>query len=201
MTTVAWDPAADASEQLGRWCRAASKPGVVRARFPDATDGGAVGWSDLEPWTRSRAVTIVEIASSLAGAARDVALCADLVYLHQEAMVVVEPDAAPTEGLLWALGRAGRAALARGLLDPGPIAAEAAVRLGLAQGIVTGAPDDRPIAGASLAALTNARDLMRVSLRARPSLERAAFRLLFASGHPGEGARAFFDRRLPVFDR
>jgi hypothetical protein len=52
---------------------------------------------------------------------------------------------------------------------------------------------------ASVVALSTARDLMRSSVGARPEIELASFRLLFASGDPGEGARAFFDRRSPEF--
>jgi hypothetical protein len=53
---------------------------------------------------------------------------------------------------------------------------------------------------ASLVALMTARDLMRSSVGARSKLELASFQLLFASGDPGEGARAFFERRSPDFD-
>jgi len=52
---------------------------------------------------------------------------------------------------------------------------------------------------ASVIALSTARDLMRSSVGARSEIELASFRLLFASGDPGEGARAFFDRRSPDF--
>jgi enoyl-CoA hydratase/carnithine racemase len=106
----------------------------------------------------------------------------------------------PSPGLVWALGRAGRAALARGLLDEKAIAGDEAVRLGLANNVLD---DEEPVPTpdeASLAAVTTARDMMRVSVDARPALELASFRLLFSSGDPKEGAMAFLERREPVFE-
>jgi enoyl-CoA hydratase/carnithine racemase len=103
--------------------------------------------------------------------------------------------------VLWALGRAGRAAVARGLLDPTPIAAREAMGLGLAHGVVSPGESAGPGGGASMTALTTARDLMRARCGSRSSaaLELAAFRLLFAAGDPIEGAGAFLERRDPVF--
>jgi enoyl-CoA hydratase/carnithine racemase len=83
------------------------------------------------------------------------------------------------------------------------VPAEEAVALGLAQRVLE--PDEAvPLAaGGSLAALTIARDLARSSVRREGAglrLELASFRLLFASGDPEEGARAFLERRPPSFD-
>ena len=133
------------------------------------------------------------------GPALDIALCSDLVYLRRG----VELSLAPGEvsaGLVWALGRAGRAALARGLLDPTPLGADEAVRLGLAQRVLDDGESPMVSDAASVVALSTARDLMRSSVGARSEIELASFRLLFASGDPGEGARAFFDRRSPEFE-
>ncbi len=198
MRVVEWNPEQEAAAQLKYWCGLASEPGVLHARFFESGEGETVDWSGLEPWTRSRAVTVAVVGSTIRGPALDIALCSDLVYLRRG----VELRPAPGEvsaGLVWALGRAGRAALARGLLDPTPLAADEAVRLGLAQQVLDDL--DSPVVSdaASLVALSTARDLMRSSVGARSEIELASFRLLFASGDPGEGARAFFDRRSPDF--
>lgn len=195
---VEWRPEDPAEAQVETWCKFAKDPGVVHVRFVATVAGGRLAWKTIEPWTRTRAVTVAEIESDLVGPGLDVALCSDLVYLHRGAELRVG-QGEPTAGLLWALGRAGRAALARGLLEGEPVAAEEAVRFGLAQGVLE--PGESPLIseGASMVALTTARDLMRSSATARPALELAAFRLLFASGDPGEGARAFFERRVPDF--
>jgi enoyl-CoA hydratase/carnithine racemase len=199
--TFEWRPEEDAPRQLESWSDAASEPGVVRAVFVAGPQGDALPWRLIEPWTRSRAVTIAEVRSTLASPALDVALAADLVYVLEEAELVLG-DGAPSAGVLWALGRAGRAALARGLLDPGAIGAEEAVRLGLTQGVLR-AGDAAPVCDRrSLTALTGARDLMRSNggAVAGLQLELATFRLLFAAGDPAEGARAFLERRAPVFN-
>ena len=158
------------------------------------------GWSELEPWTRSRAVTVAEITSTILGSALEVALCADLVYLQKGVELILAPGQ-PSAGLVWALGRAGRAALGRGLLDPAPMTVDEAVHLGLAQRVIEVGESPVVSDDASLVALTTARDLMRSSVRGRSELELASFRFLFASGDPGEGAKAFFERRTPDFDR
>jgi enoyl-CoA hydratase/carnithine racemase len=103
--------------------------------------------------------------------------------------------------VIWALGRAGRAALARGLLEVDELSAVDAVALGVAAGVVA---DDQPLPlpkSISVASLTAARDLMRASARgsAGLALELASFRLLFAAGDPEEGARAFLEKRDPEF--
>jgi len=121
------------------------------------------------------------------------------VYLHQGVELRLSPGE-PSAGVLWALGRAGRTALARGLLDQTPIAGGEAVRLGLAQRILEPGTSPPVSAAASVAALTTARDLMRAAAGARSDLELASFRLLFAAGDPAEGARAFFEHRIPDFD-
>jgi len=195
---VKWNPEQGAAAQLEIWCGLAGEPGVLRALFAQPGESAAIDWTGLEPWTRSRAVTVAEVGSTISGSALDVALCSDLVYLHRG----VELSLAPGEvslGLVWALGRAGRAALARGLLDPTPIGADEAVRLGLAQRVLDDGESPAVSDRVSVVALSTARDLMRSSASARSEIELASFRLLFASGDPGEGARAFFDRRSPEF--
>ena len=199
MKIVEWQPEESAEAQLDYWCKLAKDPGVLHVRFGASGDGEGLAWKALEPWTRTRAVTVAEIGSNLWAPGLDVALCSDLVYLHRGVEILVGPGE-PTAGLLWALGRAGRAALARGLLDGAPVAGDEAVRLGLAQRVLRTGESPLVSQDASLAALTTARDLMRSSVSARPALELAAFKLLFSSGDPGEGARAFFERRAPEFN-
>jgi len=196
---VEWRPEESAEAQLDAWCRLAKDTGVLHARFGASGDGGVLAWKKLEPWTRTRAVTVAEVGSNLCSPGLDVALCSDLVYLHRGVELLVGPGE-PTAGLLWALGRAGRAALARGLLDGAPVAGDEAVRLGLVQRVLQTGESPLVSQDASLVALTTARDLMRSSVTARSALELAAFRLLFSSGDPGEGARAFFEGRAPEFN-
>lgn len=198
MWTVEWQPEEQAATQLRAWSKFARKPGILHARFAGCGDGPGAGWSELEAWTRSRAVTVADVGSDISGAALDVALCSDLVYLRKDVDLIL-PSGRPSAGLLWALGRAGRAALARGLLDTRSITGDEAVRLGLAQRVLDPGEALSVSPGASVVALGTARDLMRSSRSARPALELAAFRLLFASGEPREGAQAFFERRSPDF--
>ena len=193
-----WNPEQEAATQLKYWCGLASEPGVLHALFAQPGVSAAIDWIGLEPWTRSRAVTVAEVGSTISGSALDVALCSDLVYLHRGAELILSPGEA-SAGLVWALGRAGRAALARGLLDPTPIGWDEAVRLGLAQRVLDDGESPAVSDAVSVVALSTARDLMRSSASARSEIELASFRLLFASGDPGEGARAFFDRRSPEF--
>lgn len=198
MNAVRWKATTPTGCQLQEWCELGAEPGVIHVVFEGFSDEHRLGWDLIGPWTRTRAVTVAELRSDPGGAALDAALCADLVYLRRE----VELDCGsgePSVGLVWALGRAGRAALARGLLDPVPIGAREAVRLGLAQAVLEDG-DPVPVAGSmSLVALTAARDLLRAAPAARPELELTAFRLLFAAGDPGKGARAFLERREPDF--
>jgi enoyl-CoA hydratase/carnithine racemase len=198
MRSVEWEPGKPAAVQVSIWSKLARKPGILHARF--SSDGGdaSPAWDELEPWTRSRAVTVAEVRSKISAAALDVALCSDLVYLRRGVELIL-PSGPPSPGLLWALGRAGRAALARGLLGPGTMAADEAVRLGIAQKVLEIGEDLSISPSSSLVALSTARDLMRSSARARPALELAAFRLLFASGDPRTGAEAFFERKTPDF--
>jgi enoyl-CoA hydratase/carnithine racemase len=195
---VEWNPDVEAGGQLGNWCELAGEPGVVHAVFVRSGAVAGVGWLELEFWTRSRAVTVAEVRSTISGPALDIALCSDLVYLRRDVELTLAKGE-PSAGLVWALGRAGRAALARGLLDPAPLSADEAVRLGLAQRVLDDGESPAVTDAASVVALTTARDLMRSSVGARTEIELASFRLLFASGDPGEGARAFFDGRSPDF--
>lgn len=143
-------------------------------------------------------MTAAVVDGVLGGAALDVALCSDLVYLRTGAELAID-QGTPSLGQLWALGGAGRAALARGLLEPSPITAEEAVRLGLAVRVLAGDEGVPLPTEASVAARTTARDVTRVPPGARSALELASFRLLFASRDPREGARAFLERREPEF--
>lgn len=198
MKTIRWDSNVSPEEALNRLCRVATVPGVVHVVYDGEVGEEQLQWRSLEPWTRTRAITVADVRSSLEHAALDAALCCDLVYLRSGVELRTGLGKA-SPGLVWALGRAGRAALSRGLLDPRPITASEAEGLGLAQAVLDGEqslplPDD-----ASLTALTTARDLVRSAPSARPTLESASFRLIFASGDPGEGARAFLERRRPDF--
>lgn len=190
--TAGLDALADAAREIG----------YLVVEFPAGGSGRVVRWLDLEPWTRSRAVTVAVVAGTLASPGLDAALCSDLVYLRPGARLRLSSSAAPpSDGVIWALGRAGRAALARGLLEIADVSADEAVRLGIANAVV--APEDPlPLpAHVSEASLTAARDLLRSSARGTPglALELASFRLLFAAGDPAEGARAFLEKRDPTF--
>ena len=176
--------------------------GYLVVAFPEGGGGEPLPWKALEVWTRSRAVTVADVAGGLSSPALDVALCSDLVYLRPRVNLNLAATAGPpSDGVIWALGRAGRAALARGLLEVDDLSAVEAVALGIANGIVL---DDEPLPlpeSMSVASLTAARDLMRASARgsAGLALELASFRLLFAAGDPEEGARAFLEKRAPDF--
>jgi hypothetical protein len=200
--TLSWNPELDPSHQLAELCATARELGYLVVEFEAGGDGSALPWSDLEPWTRSRAVTVADIKGDLSPPALDVALCADLVYLRTGAMLrVSSSELAPPPGVIWALGRAGRAALERGLLNPAPLSDTEAAGLGIVQEIVA-AEIPLPIpSNPSIASLTAARDLMRASVSGPPGLglELASFRLVFAAGEPAEGARAFLEKRKPEF--
>ena len=181
----------------------AREPGLLVVTF-DRDDGSdPVPWPVLEPWTRSRAVTVADVRADLSGGGLEVALCSDLVYLRVGAHLGLPPGPlVPGAGLVWALGRAGRAALDRGLLGDGRIGGAEAVELGLAQRVLAGhegLPLPEPH---SVVALTAARDLARAGAGGAGALqlELATFRLLFATGEPQEGARAFVEKRDPEFD-
>jgi enoyl-CoA hydratase/carnithine racemase len=197
-----WDHGKGAPAQLSTLIAETGEIGYMLVTFPEGGKGAPLAWSNLEPWVRSRAVTVAEVTGELASPALDVALCSDLVYLRPRANLKLAATAGPpSDGVIWALGRAGRAALARGLLEVDDLTAADAVALGVATGIVT---DDEqlPLPEAiSVASLTAARDLLRASARgsAGLALELASFRLLFAAGDPEEGARAFLEKRDPRF--
>ena len=198
--SVVWDPSEVLADQLTHWCRLGDEPGVVHVVFEGQSDRDEpLDWPVLERWTRSRAVTVADVRSTFGGSVLAAALCADAIYLRRGVDVLLDAGE-PSPGLVWALGRAGRAALARGLLDDRPITADEAVRIGLANGVLDDEEAVPTPDGASLAAMTTARDVMRVSVDARPVLELVSFRLLFSSGDPKEGAKAFLERRDPVFD-
>ncbi len=188
--------------QLERLVVAACEPGLVVVGFGEGDGGESLSWDALEPWTVSRAVTVAEITGTLASPALDVALCCDLVYLRPGALLRLSSSSAePSPGVIWALGRGGRNALYRGLMETADIEAEEAVEIGLVNRVVA-SEDPLPLPdAASLTALTTVRDLMRAGKSGASglALELASFRLLFAAGDPNEGARAFLEKRKPEF--
>ena len=202
MRQIAWNHEEDTGAQVAVLGTEARDIGYLVIAFPEGGDGDPLPWSALEPWIRSRAVTVAEVAGELASPALDVALCSDLVYLRPQASLrLAASTGPPSDGVIWALGRAGRAALARGLLEVDDLAAVDAVVLGVATAVV---PVDEPLPlpeSMSVASLTAARDLMRASARgsAGLALELASFRLLIAAGDPEEGACAFLEKRAPDF--
>jgi enoyl-CoA hydratase/carnithine racemase len=202
MRRIGWSHEEDAGAQVAALVATTREIGYFVVDFPEGGGGASLRWSALEQWTRSRAVTVADVAGELSSPALDVALCSDLVYLRPQASLrLAASTGPPSDGVIWALGRAGRAALARGLLEGDDLSAVDGVKLGVATGVVLAdepLPLPNPI---SVAALTTARDLMRASARgsAGLALELASFRLLFAAGDPEEGARAFLEKRDPKF--
>jgi enoyl-CoA hydratase/carnithine racemase len=202
MRELVWNHDEEVGEQLRNLRHEIGDIGYLVVTFPEGGDGSPLPWSIVEPWTRSRAVTVADVSDVLASPALDVALCSDLVYLRpQTRLKLASGGGPPSDGVIWALGRAGRAALARGLLEVIDLSAGDAVALGAATGIV---PVDEALPlphSLSVASLTAARDLLRAGARgsAGLALELASFRLLFAAGDPGEGARAFLEKRDPKF--
>jgi enoyl-CoA hydratase/carnithine racemase len=202
MRKLVWNHDEEVGRQLRGLRPEISDIGYLIMNFPEGGDGKPLSWSIVEPWTRSRALTVADVSGVLASPALDVALCSDLVYLRPPAgLRLALGGGPPSDGTIWALGRAGRAALSRGLLKADDLSTADAVALGVATEIV---PVDAPLplpGSLSVASLTAARDLMRAGARgsAGLALELASFRLLFAAGDPGEGARAFLDKREPEF--
>jgi len=202
MRRIEWNHAEDAGAQIAAMVAEAREIGYLVMDFPEGGDGGPLPWSALEGWTRSRAVTVADVSGRLSSPALDVALCSDLVYVRpQTSLRLAATSGPPSDGVIWALGRAGRAALARGLLEEGDLPAVDAVTLGVATGVVADGEALPLPKSMSVASLTAARDLMRASARgsAGLALELASFRLLFAAGDPEEGARAFLEKRDPEF--
>jgi len=181
----------------------AGEAALLVIEIPPGAGGAPADPTGLERlWTGRPVTAAVARGDRLAGGALEIALSCDLLYLGETtALDAGSGDAAPPAAAVRAFALAGRAALRRLLLDPRPIGAREAVRLGVAAGIV--APGEPPpiAAGASYAALAAARDLVRASggRAARLALERAAFQLLFAEGEPREGALAFLEKRPPRF--
>ncbi len=202
MIDVRWAGGQEAASELARLNEAAREPGVIRIAFDACDSGEELSWKMLEPWTRSRAVTVAEIVGEIAPPALELALCCDLVSARPGAQLNLPPAGhVPSPSLIWAAGRAGTPALARVLLHAEPISVEEAADIGLVHHLL--APDEPPppADGVSIAALTAARDLLRTRAARSGSmaLELATFRFLFAVGDPREGARAFLERRPARF--
>ncbi len=201
MRTERWRAADDGPGRLCELAELGRTPGPLVVTFEGAGCGGPLPWSGLEGWIASRAVTVAEVRCDLGSPGLEVALTSDLVVLREGARLGLPPvDAQPQPGLMWAACRAGRGALARVLLSGGDLDADEALRLGLVHAVL--APEEPlPVdTGVSVAALTGARDLIRAGRGGGSGvLELATFRLLFATGDPGEGARAFLERRPARF--
>ena len=71
--TLTWTPDAPPAEQLRALTADAATPGILVVRFRDAVAGGALPWESVEPWLRSRAVTVANVGGRLAGGALEVA--------------------------------------------------------------------------------------------------------------------------------
>ena len=202
MRKLVWNHDGGVEEQLRSLRSEICDIGYLVVIFPEGGDGEPLSWLAVEPWTRSRAVTVADVSGVLASPALDLALCSDLVYLRPPARLRLAANGGlPSDAVIWALGRAGRAALARGLLEVDDLSVAEAVTLGIATGSLP-AGEHLPLPDSmSVASLTAARDLMRADARgsAGLALELASFRLLFAAGDPEEGARAFLDKRDPDF--
>lgn len=202
MHSYEWKLEAETDRQLESLLAASGSPGYLVVSFDDGAAGAPAPWPAIERWTRSRAVTVSDVRGAIRGGALEVAACSDLVLVRGAARFELPPASEPpSRALVWALARAGRAALACGLLEGEAMTARRAVELGVAHRLMDGA-DTLPLPDApSVAALTAARDLMRSPRRgsAGRALELATFSMLFASGDPEEGARSFLERRTPRF--
>lgn len=202
MVTIDWSDVAGRSDGLQWLSQQAATPGVLVVRFPEEGDAPPHDARFLERFRTSRAVTVADLAGPVRGGALELVLSCDLLYCRPGAVLDGGPASqVPPFAAVNASRDAGLPALRRLLLDPRPINAEEAVSLGLAAGLLE---NDEPLpipSDGSLAALTTARDLMRAGgdESARLALERAAFRLLFATGAPQEGGLAFLERRDPDF--
>ena len=200
--TVRWAEGARPEEVLALLLERGIEPGVVVVELAGGGRGNALPAAAAARLRRIRAVTVADGWGHLAGAALELACACDLLYLRRGA--VLDCGGArevPRPVVVEAFRAAGMPALRRLLLGPTPIPAEEALELGLAAAVLSpGEPIPLPH-HASPAALTAARDLMRSSAlgAAALALESAAFRLLFAGGHPQEGGRAFLDGREPDF--
>jgi len=202
MLRVRWDHLGEPREQAARLIGSASGMCLLTVEFGSGGDGTQLPWSAVEPLTRSRAVTLAVVEGSVSSPALDIAACCDLVCLQQDARLCLAAGAGPpSPPVIWALGRAGRRALARGLLSTADCDAPEALEIGIAH-LVFEDRADLPVLGpASLNAVTTARDLVRSAVpgSAGMALELASFRLMFAAGDPAEGATAFLEKRDPAF--
>ncbi len=202
MQRLRWNHRDDPSAQAKALAAEASRAGLLAVDYEGGGDGSGIAWEVVDQWTKSRAVTCAVLGGDVASPALDIALSSDLVYLlPMTRLRLATGPGAPTPGVIWALGRAGRRALARGLLSTADLDADEAKAIGVAHSVLRDRAELPISEGASLTAVTTARDLMRSALPGSAGLvlERAAFRLLFAAGDPEEGARAFLDKREPSF--
>ncbi len=201
--TVSWDGSAGPEGVLAELLARTTQPGVVVLRIEGGGAGPPLPGAAVRRLRESRAVTVADLSGAVGGGALELAAACDLLYARRGA--VLDTGGAgevPPPAVVEAFRSAGLPALRRLLLEPGPVTAAEAVELGVAAALLA-ADEPLPLpAGASLAALTAARDLMRASATGPPALalESAAFRLLFAGGQPQEGGRAFLEGRDPDFD-
>ena len=199
---VYWNHRDEPQEQAARILGAASEIGLLAVEFASGGDGTPAPWSVVEPLTRCRAVTLAIVEGSLSSPALDIAVCCDLVCLLPGARLrFAVGSGPPSPAVIWALGRAGRRALARGLLSTADCDAPEAVEIGIAHLVLRDRADLPVLGPSSLNAVTTARDLVRSAVPggAGMALELASFRLMFAAGDPAEGAAAFLAKRDPVF--
>jgi len=197
-----WD--GDAEENLQALAEVLGRPGLLVLHFEGgAANTGEVSLRSVQRWTVSRAVTVAVLhGRGLKDPALGAALSADFVFVSEGSSVDLPPGTMlPSPALMLAARRAGSEAMRRVLLGEGSLEAAEVVRLGLAHALVKGENDlPIPVDGA-LSALTAVRDILRAGASGANALalEAAAFQLLFAAGHPQEGASAFFARHRPRF--
>ncbi len=82
MKVIEWNTEDNAADQLADVLCETREIGVVIVEFEGQTTGRSLTWEEIQPWTRTRAVTVADVTGDLAGPGLDVALCCDLIYLR-----------------------------------------------------------------------------------------------------------------------